>query len=151
MSTGNRMNTLLVELLIVIFFFMLGSTVLMQVFGRAHSLSEEAGELTRALAEAQSAADILYGSTDPEEALEEMGFAVCEGAQEDGIRALLPDADGQTLYVHEGDGYQLAAGVEEPEIPEDAAGGMRRMAVSILLNGRVRATLPCSRYVEGTA
>ena len=73
MKSGNRSNALLVELLIVVMFFMLSSTVLLQVFSTARGQSTLSGKLTQALNAAQSMADRLYAAKDPESALTEMG------------------------------------------------------------------------------
>ena len=60
MNTGKRSNVLLVELLIVILFFMIGSVILMQVFEKTYNQSQKAKAETTALAEGQSMADRLY-------------------------------------------------------------------------------------------
>ena len=76
MKTNNRSNALLVELLIVVMFFMLSATVLLQVFMKARSQSLQAGALDDALNEAQNVADRLYtvSGSDSAEALKSMGF-----------------------------------------------------------------------------
>jgi len=78
MKTNNRSNALLVELLIVVMFFMLSATVLLQVFMKARSQSLQAGALDDALNEAQNVADRLYtapgGEADTAALLKEMGF-----------------------------------------------------------------------------
>ena len=118
MKTGNRSNALLVELIIVVMFFMLAATVLMQVFAKAHELSGQARRIASAVTEAQSLADVLSVSDDAEEALRGMGFTrngdvwvlsgreytseVTVDAGEDGlVRQVLTiwDADGSTLLT----------------------------------------------------
>ena len=47
MKTGNRSNALLVELLIVVLFFMLAATVLLQVFTGASDQGTRAGKTTQ--------------------------------------------------------------------------------------------------------
>ena len=148
-STGNRVNTLLVELLIVIFFFMLGASVLMQVFGKAHDLSTESKQMTQALAQAQSMADRLYAAEKPADMLAEQGFAPCDDAQMEEINRLFPEADNTDYYELEADGYRLVASVQEPA--DALEGALRRMQVSIIQDGYIRVTLPCSRYVEDAA
>ena len=78
MKTNNRSNALLVELLIVVMFFMLSATVLLQVYMKARSMSMRAGALDRALNEGQNVADRLYTVSGSEEdtvaLLKEMGF-----------------------------------------------------------------------------
>ena len=74
MKGRNRTNTLLIELLIVVFFFMMGSVILIQVFGKAHEASVRARLLGDGTARGQSVADLLYAAADPEAALREAGF-----------------------------------------------------------------------------
>ena len=79
MKSGNRSNALLVELLIVVMFFMLSCTVLLQVFTTARGQSARAEMLTQALNAAQNAADRLYAADDPEKALRDMEFQEKDG------------------------------------------------------------------------
>ena len=74
MDKSKRMNTLLVEILIVLFFFMLASTVLMDVFAHARQLSATAQARSTALEEAQNVAEQLYAADEAHEPLQEMGF-----------------------------------------------------------------------------
>ena len=57
MKSGNRSNALLVELLIVVMFFMLSSTVLLQVFSTARNQSRRAELMTDALEERYGGGD----------------------------------------------------------------------------------------------
>ncbi|MBR3018539.1 MAG: hypothetical protein IKH57_15920 [Clostridia bacterium] len=79
MRSGSRSNALLVELLIVVMFFMLSSTVLLDLYATARNQSVRAGLLTTALNESQNVADRLYTAEDAEAALREMGFEQREG------------------------------------------------------------------------
>lgn len=72
MKTQTRVNILLVELLIVVLFFMLASTVLMRVFGEAHIDGERAELITRAAGEAQNAADRIAASKSFSEEIEKL-------------------------------------------------------------------------------
>ena len=74
MKSGSRSNALLVELLIVVMFFMLSSTVLLELYATSRNQSARAGALTQALNEAQNVADRLYTAQDADAALAEMGF-----------------------------------------------------------------------------
>ena len=58
----SRSGLLLLELVIVILFFALGSAVCIQVFARAHVTSQAARDLTFAAQEADSAAALLRGT-----------------------------------------------------------------------------------------
>lgn len=62
MVKHNRQNTLLMEILIVVLFFALCSTVILNVFVGAHNQSERAGAQADALIAAQSLADRLYAA-----------------------------------------------------------------------------------------
>ena len=59
MVKHNRQNTLLMEILIVVLFFALCSTVILNVFVGAHNQSARAGAQADALIAAQSLADRL--------------------------------------------------------------------------------------------
>ena len=74
MKSGSRSNALLVELLIVVMFFMLSSTVLLELYATSRNQSVRAGVLTEALNESQNVADRLYTASDAEAALRDMGF-----------------------------------------------------------------------------
>ncbi|MBQ6374296.1 MAG: hypothetical protein IJJ45_07410 [Clostridia bacterium] len=102
MGNNNRSNVLLVEILIAVLFFMLASTVVVQVFVTARNLAVKAGVETRALAEAQNVAEALCAADDPDAALEAMSFRSAHGAW---TRA----GDAYTLYV-EGDQTDTDAG-----------------------------------------
>lgn len=108
MRNGHRANALLVELLLVIFFFMIASVTLVQLFGAAKLKSTAAKAMTSAMLETQNIADELYASADADETLRELGFR----AENDGwtrdddqyvIRITRTDAktDGGTLVTYE--------------------------------------------------
>ncbi|MBQ7654954.1 MAG: hypothetical protein IJI53_02300 [Clostridia bacterium] len=108
MRSGSRSNALLVELLIVVMFFMLSSTVLLELYATSRNQSVRAGALMVALNEAQNVADRLYTSDDAEAALAEMGFEkqggewmkngeICEIR----VSASSEATDGGTLLRHE--------------------------------------------------
>ena len=128
MKSGNRSNALLVELLIVVMFFMLSSTVLLQVFSTARNQSTLSGRMTQALNAAQSLADQLYAAADPESALTEMGCT-----QEDGLWRL------------PGDDFDLTVAVSLEAQP---FGELRRYRVQAVSNGQTLVDLPAARYQE---
>jgi len=130
MRTNRRSNALLVELLIVVMFFMLAFSVLLQVFAAARGQSERAGQITRALAGAQNVADRLYAAEDAEEELAAMGFAGQDGLwarEEDGLETLVSSA-----------------------IEESGAGALLRAEVRVLAGGDELVSLPLARYAEVT-
>ena len=75
MVKHNRQNTLLMEILIVVLFFALCSTVILNVFVGAHNQSEQAGAQADALIAAQSLADRLYAADERKDVLRQSGFA----------------------------------------------------------------------------
>ena len=74
MREGHRANALLVELLLVILFFMLGSTTLVEIFADAKHKSLQARAMNAAVMEAENISDDLYGADDPEKVLADLGF-----------------------------------------------------------------------------
>ena len=128
MKSGNRSNALLVELLIVVLFFMLSSTILLRVFSTAHQQNVRAGAITTALTEAQNVAEGLYAADDVEAELRKMGFELKENVW-------AREAEEMTLEVssaHE----------------ETAAGILRRQEVRALMNGEQLVALECAQYRE---
>ena len=140
MKTGNRANILLVELLIVVLFFMLGSTVLVRVFGEAYLESRRAGYITEATAEAQNTADLIMTSEDPGEALRELGYEPSSEAS---------DATGNydEIWIRENENYSLKVGI----LRETAeTGTMIRAEIEAYGNdGTEYISLPAVRYMEG--
>ncbi len=128
MRTGSRSNALLVELLIVVMFFMLASTILLRVFVSSRQQSGRSEMLTRSLAEAQNVADLLYAAGDPEELLGSLGFT-----RED------------ALWVRMDENYRIEALIAEEK---EAAGTFRRQTVQVSANGETLFSLPCSRWLE---
>ena len=130
MKSGNRSNALLVELLIVVMFFMLSSTVLLQVFSTARSQSAQSGKLTEAVNEAQSMADRLYAADDAESLLAEMGCT-----QEEGQWRL------------SGDRFDLTVAISLEQQP---FGELLRYRVQAVSEGKTLVDLPAARYREAT-
>ena len=73
MRFSKRGNVLLLELLIVIAFFMLGATILMRMFGTARYLNLRSDALTRSAGRTASMADELMAAPDAAAALAGMG------------------------------------------------------------------------------
>lgn len=72
-------NPLLVELMIVILFFTLAASVLMEIFTTADSITRRSAAETTALREGQNLAERLYAAPDGEALLVGEGFAECDG------------------------------------------------------------------------
>lgn len=133
MKTNNRSNALLVELLIVVMFFMLSATVLLQVFMKARGQSIQAGAIDDALNEAQNVADRLYtvSDGDSEEALKSMGFDF--------------DAAGGSFLEREEYRLQVYRNTEDRE-----AGLMDLYQVQAYQGDELLFTLPVARYREAS-
>lgn len=99
MHSSRRGNILLLELLIVIAFFMLGSVILMRMFAAAHNLEQRSDALTRSAGRAASLADLLMtqdGRAELEKAgaaLTQEGYILTEGDITYQITLADPDED----------------------------------------------------------
>ena len=129
MKQNGRVNALLVELLIVVLFFMLAATTLMEIFGAAKANSTRAGAGSAALLQAQNMVECLYAADDAEAALEELGF----------VRT------GDVWRIAE-DEYELVASYN---IEQTAGGALRCVVLSAAHNGEELFSLPATRYVSG--
>ena len=131
MRTGNGSKALLIELLIVLLFFMIAATVLLQLFSTARNMSERAEVLAEATDEAQDLAEQLYAAGDPEQMLRELGFAEDTG-----------------LWRREEERWRIELRFE-PE--ETEAGLLRRAEIAVLSGEEPLLTLPWTRYEEAAA
>ncbi len=128
MRAHNRSNALLVELLIVVMFFMLSAAVLMQVFAKARSQSMAAGQISSAIQQAQNTAEVLWAAAEPREELTAMGFAEQDGA-----------------WTLEKDGYTLTVTGQEEQT---SSGVLTRHQVTAAREDEVLISLPVARYRE---
>lgn len=127
MKHRSRANALLVELVLVIFFFVLGSSVLVQLFSDAKHKSRQAKASNDSLIYAQNVAEELYGAEDPEDWLGRNGFSRADGG-----------------WTYEGDGYSLFV----TENSEDMEGGVLRVfTISSRGDGKDLFSLPSARYL----
>ena len=129
MKENGRVNALLVELLIVLLFFMLASTTLMEIFGAAKLNSSRAGASNAALMQAQNVAEQIYAADDVEQALEALGFAKA----------------GENWCLNSGE-YELIASYL---YTQDNAGVLRQVELTAMYHGEALFTLPATRYVSG--
>ena len=127
MKEGSRANALLVELLLVIFFFMISAAILVQVFADAKLKSRTAHATNASMLEAQNIAEDLYATDSPVAVLDDYGFN-----EKDGIWTL------------EKDGYLLKVTVSEEETE---AGVIRTCEVSGIEGEKTLLTLPSTRYI----
>ena len=127
MKEGSRANALLVELLLVIFFFMISAAVLVQVFADAKLKSRTAHATNATMLEAQNIAEDLYASEDPDAVLTGYGF-IAEG-----------DA-----WVLQKEGYQLKVTFREEET---ASGTLKTYDVAGIEGEKTLLTLPSTRFI----
>ena len=128
MRSRPKSSALLMELLIVILFFMIASMILIRVFAAARLQSEKAEMITDSLSEAQNVADRLYVSEEPEILLESLGFSSQDG-----------------VWVRDSGKYRMEALIAEER---DEAGFFRRQEVRVISEDEMLFSLPCSRRQE---
>ncbi len=133
MRKTNRSNALLVELMIVVIFFMLASTVLLRVFTESRNQGQRAGAINEALVAAQNTADRLYAAEDGAngaiKALKEMGF----------------QADAASGWFLENEEYRLTVYLNT----EDRDAGLMQQATVTAYQGDLALfSLPVARYEE---
>ena len=128
----SRANSLLIELLIVIVFFMFTAVILVELFGAAKGKSLEARAISNAALDSQNIAEMLYTATEPETELFAQGFTRAE--------------DGWTLMK---DDYSLWV-TEKYE--ETEAGELRTYEVTAIREEQPLISIPSVRYwpKEGT-
>ena len=127
MKEGSRANALLVELLLVIFFFMISAAILVQVFADAKMKSRTAYATNAAMLEAENIAEDLYAAETPDEVLAGYGFA-----EEDG---------GWMLHR---DGYLLKVTLREEETE---SGVLKSYDISGIEGDKTLLTLPSTRFI----
>ena len=127
MREGHRANALLVELLLVIFFFMLASMTLVELFSGAKHKTLQARATNNAIMEAENIADELYGSDDPDATLSALGFT----------------SDGG-VWTLERKEYTLTV-TQSEEATE--AGTLRLLKIAGTGDGQDLFTIPSTRYL----
>ena len=153
MKTGSRSNAMLVELLIVILFFMLGSTLVMQVFEKAFSLSHMAGVETESLTQAQNIADRVMGQKDWKEVFESLGFERAdaqhnmhrtEGAPEAQVEGTEENAGSrENVWMQVSGETVIRASWSETETK---AGILLDGEIRVLYGDEILIELPCAHY-----
>jgi len=126
---SSRANALLVELLLVIFFFMISAAILVQLFADARHKSIEARAATAAIAEAQNCAEDLYGQEDWEAWLNANGFTRDEA---------------NDRWTRQDDGYMLYI---TKDFETTDGGEIRTFHVSGFGDGKDLFSIPSTRYV----
>lgn len=131
-------NVLLIELIIVIFFFSLSAVITLQAFVRAYEDTQRSRQYTRALAVAQDWAEQLYAAKDPELLLQRADWQP------------MPGGNG---YASEQNDLHLSVSLEQES---QDAGVTRRMRVTVLpLDGddtqaNPLVSLPVARYMPAS-
>lgn len=131
MKDTHRSNTLLLELLIVILFFSLALTTIVEIFANARMQSRRATARTEAITLVQNLADEVYLSEDPDQVLSRYGLT----AEND-------------QWTYEGDNYTLTVAENDDK---NEAGTLRRMTFSVTSMGEELFSLPCDRYIPEVA
>ena len=127
MRERSRANTLLVELLLVIFFFLISAAILVQVFADARLRSRTARATNAAMLDAQNIAEDLYAAGNPDAVLTGYGFTA--------------GGDGWTL---EKDGYRLRVTLREEKT---ATGTLRTYDVTGAEGEKILLSLPSARFI----
>ena len=131
MKSGSRSNALLVELLIVVLFFMISATVLMQIFSAARMQGEKSGWLSQASSDAQNLAEKLSASQYPKSVLSDLGF--------------VPADENETQWKLEGDGFLTEVTYAEESLEY---GLLLRQQITVYKNGELMIELPVAQYQE---
>ncbi len=129
MKEGGRANALLVELLLVIFFFMICAAVLVKVYADGKLKSRTAEATNAIMLEAQNLSEELYGSDDPDAVLAAYGFS----EEDDG-------------YILEHERYYLRVTKENEKT---GAGELRTYKIHGIEGDKVLLTIPSTKYIPG--
>ncbi|MBR2853658.1 MAG: hypothetical protein IKE81_04950 [Clostridia bacterium] len=127
MKEGGRANALLVELLLVIFFFMISAAILAQIYADAKLKSRTAAATNSAMLEGQNIAEDLYGTENPDAVLQDYGFTLQD-----------------SVWVLEKKGYVLKV---TQKTEETDSGMLRTYEVAGLEGDKTLITLPSTRYI----
>ena len=127
MREGSRSNALLIELLLVIFIFMIAAAILVQIFADAKLKSRTAAATNASMLEAQNIAEELYATDNPDTVLADYGFTAENGG-----------------WVLQKDGYLLKVELREEE---SESGTLRTYDISGIEGDKTLLTLPSTRYI----
>lgn len=127
MKSRSRSNTLLIELLLVIFFFMCSAGILVQIFASAKLKSRTAHIINASMLEAENIAEDLYASDDPDAVLVSYGFTARDGSWE-----------------LQKDGYLLKV---VPQSEETESGTLRSYEITGVQGEKTLITLPSTRFI----
>jgi|GEM_PF-1635455 len=129
MKKHNTANILLIELLIVILFFMLCVAAIVDIFGMARVKSLNAQAISEALLRVENLEEVLASGRETEETL------IADGFEQDGVNWILRE-----------DGYTLKAAETEEETE---AGIIRTVTFTAERGEETVFELPAVHYIPG--
>lgn len=126
---SNRMNTLLLEIMMAVLFFALSAVVILEVFVSGYSLNEKAGVTGAAANSARNLSQQICAADDFAALLVQEGFYNENGSwhKNCGEYALLVKTGSETYAV----------------------GSMQTAQIAAVYNEEVLVSLPCARYIAG--
>lgn len=127
MNKGNRLNALLVEILIAVLFFSLSATVILQCFLTTRELEHQTTLSDKALYSIQNLAEMLYMAENWEQTLSDSG---------------LTEGDGK--WTADLGGWQLEVMVHEES---HSSGVLKTANISARTDGKTFIELPSTRYI----
>ena len=130
MRSRNR-NALIIELMLCVLFFALCISVLIRVFGAAHTIGNDAHNSMRAMHAASDRSEVIYVTEDAEALLAERGF--CE---KNGVWALTADE------------YRIEAEITDEAAP---AGSLRTVMLTAYTGSGMIGEIEVTRYFPGEA
>ena len=96
---SHKSSLFLLELIMAILFFSIVSAVCVQIFVKAHTLSQDAALLSTAVNECSDAAEIIYSSNNIEHALKKLHKAYPHAAISENI-VIIPYDNTHTLIIN---------------------------------------------------
>lgn len=130
MRKSSQANALLVEIMLVVLFFCISCTAILELFVVTRQQSDRAAILSHAQYEIQSLSDVLFLADDAEALLSDLGF------QKTGESWSRSYENGLDILV--------SGSWEDTE-----AGQIRHVGISAVSNGEDLFSLPCDRYFPG--
>lgn len=148
MKKRSASRALLLELLIVIGFFLISVSVLVPLLARARQRDERADLLVSVLTEAQNTAELLSSGRDPEEVLAELGFEKVEreapnGAEEDIKESEQNATAGSDLWIRAEGETSFQVSLSRETRP---GGEFVRTSLEVFQGEESLLLLPCSVY-----
>ena len=131
MRKNNRLNILLVEIVIATLFFALASTVILKVYASTRRQSVMASIDNIVQAEVQNLSEECYAAEDVAAVLTAHGFN-----------------ESESKYVYDGEDYSITAEIENEETE---TGILRTVVFNVEAMGEERLSVPTVRYIPEVA